>query len=54
MKLLNIMVLLSIKPRGFEENNHFTCRLSFVCYEPDTRKYKPAYKKTGSFLKKYL
>ena len=28
--------------------------LSFVCYKPDTCKYKPAYKKSGSFLRKYL
>ena len=28
--------------------------LSFVFYKPDTCKYKPAYKKSGSFLRKYL
>ena len=28
--------------------------LSFVCYKPDTCEYKPAYKKSGSFLRKYL
>ena len=28
--------------------------LSFVCYKPDTCKYKPANKKSGPFLRKYL
>ena len=37
MKLLNIMALLSIKPRGFEQDK--VEMLNFVCYKPDTCKY---------------
>ena len=56
MKLLNITGLLSLKPRGFEQDIHSLLEmLSFVCYKPDTCiKYKPADKKSGFFPRKYL
>ena len=44
MKLLNIMALLSINQEASNRTIILLVEmLSFVCYKPDTCKYKPAY-----------
>ena len=50
MKLLNIMALLSINQEASNRTIILLVEmLSFVCYKPDTCKYKPAYKKIWIF-----